>query len=115
MTYYFFLAIFKFRLQRHEGTALIVSERKHDPTKSASRVDVERDLQHALPDFLKGNGKAMWFHEIAKLPELKYTHTTDVTLLTAMRHLESDCINVHPVMKGGICIVTVTNSKAYKI
>jgi hypothetical protein len=63
-----------------------------------------------LPDFLKGNGKAIWFHEIAKLPELKHTHTTDVTLLTAMRDLESDCINVHPVMKGGICIVTVTNS-----
>ena len=76
---------------------------------------MERELKHALPDYLKLNGKKMWFHEIAKIPALKGIHSTDVTLLTAMRPLELDCINVHPPVKGGIMLVTVTNAKAYKI
>lgn len=66
-------------------------------------------MKNALPDWLKSKGKWVWFHELNKAPFFKDMYSPDVTLITALMELEPKCINVRGILKGGACLITVTN------
>ena len=108
------LDIFYFRFQRGDrGTTLIVSKRDVDKNCNISKINLQRELQFSLPDYMKQNGNFIWLHEINKLPNLSQLNNPDVSILTGIRKLQRNCINVHPILRGGLCLITVTFSSVF--
>jgi hypothetical protein len=86
----------------------MVSKRTFDIAAPIGRAHFQRELQHDLPDYLKQHGNYIWFHQINKLENLLEKGSVDISMLTGLKLLQNQCINVRPILKGGICLVTVT-------